>query len=86
MRWRDGAREGGPLEEHSLVVYVEPDQECVRVTPEGQLDGLTLPRLAEAVADLRAVGITAFRLDLRRLTSIDSLGLQYLNELTGAGT
>jgi anti-anti-sigma factor len=67
-----------------LSVHVEPDRDVVVVTPVGEIDMATAPQLATAVGELRAAGFRAFRIDLRRVTFLDSSGLRCLLELSAA--
>ena len=64
-----------------LEIEVRPEREWVCVAPAGELDLATVPALARAVHELRDVGFTAFKIDLRGLTFIDSTGLRLLLEL-----
>ena len=65
-----------------LAVQIESDRGWMLVRLEGELDIATLPRVAQAVCGLREAGCTALRLDLRRLSFLDSAGLRYLLELS----
>ena len=63
---------------YGFDVSVEPDREWVVVRPEGELDLATFPKLEDIVDDLIARGFDAIRLDLSRLTFIDSTGLHFV--------
>jgi anti-sigma B factor antagonist len=62
---------------------VRPDRSQVVVGLEGELDLATVPRLARAVEELRAVGWESIVLDLSGAEFVDSSGLRLLLDLDG---
>jgi anti-sigma B factor antagonist len=73
-------RQGAPL----FRVEIEPERDCVRVIPHGELDLATVAALQAQVDELRSDGIAAIVLDLRRLSFMDSTGLRLLLTLDAA--
>ena len=59
-------------------IAVEPDRAEVAVVPNGELDVSTIDALEHEVRELRDAGFAEILIDLRRITSIDSAGLQVL--------
>ena len=73
-----------PTPPFPLHVHVAPDRERVTVAPQGDLEAVTVGTLAGVVENLRALGYTALRLDLRGLAFMDSSGLRYVLCLAAA--
>jgi anti-sigma B factor antagonist len=76
-----------PREPFRLEIVDERDR--VRVAPVGELDLATAEPLAQAIRELRGLGVTHLILDLRRVSFMDSSGLRVAldlhTEATGNG-
>lgn len=57
---------------------VRPDRELVVVTLSGELDLATTPEAAKTIGELVEAGFERLRVDLSRLSFIDSSGLRML--------
>jgi anti-sigma B factor antagonist len=57
---------------------VQTEREAVRVSPIGELDLGTVPKLDACLAELRESGFRQLTVDLGRLEFIDSTGLRLL--------
>lgn len=57
------------------IVVVRPDAHSAAISPAGDLDVSTAPRLLACIDDLLAEGRRTIVLDLRAVTFIDSSGL-----------
>jgi anti-sigma B factor antagonist len=57
---------------------IRPQRSHVVVDLEGELDCATVPRLAEAIDELRAVGWEHVVVDMEAVSFIDSTGLRLL--------
>ena len=64
-----------PLPESFGIVAVRPDETSAAVSPAGDLDVSTSPRLLALLEELLEEGRTAITIDLRAVTFIDSSGL-----------
>ena len=67
-------------------IDVEPERDCVRVAPVGELDIATVDKLRGEVERLRESGFTDMVLDLRGVRFLDSTGLRLVLELDAAAT
>jgi anti-anti-sigma factor len=65
-------------------VDVAPARDSVRVSPVGELDIATVPKLQAEVVRLRESGFNRIVLDLRQVRFIDSTGLRLVLELDAA--
>ena len=59
-------------------LQIRPQRSRVVVDLEGELDCATVPRLAEAIDELRAVGWERIVVDVAAVSFIDSTGLRLL--------
>jgi len=57
---------------------VEPERDCVRVRPVGELDMATAPEVADRMQELHDAGFRRFVVDLRETTFLDSSGIRLL--------
>ena len=69
------ADEQVPAPETFGIVTVRPDDSSAAVSPAGDLDVSTSPRLLACIDELLAEGRATITLDLRAVTFIDSSGL-----------
>ena len=65
-------------------VDVAPARDSVRVSPVGELDIATVPKLEAEVVRLHESGFNRIVLDLRQVRFIDSTGLRLVLELDAA--
>ena len=70
-----------PPPESFGIVAVRPDETSAAVSPAGDLDVSTSPRLMALIEELLEEGRTAITIDLRAVTFIDSSGLGALVSL-----
>jgi anti-anti-sigma factor len=66
---------GGPLSQGSEL---RPQRSCLLVRVEGELDCATVPRLAEKIDELRALGWDDIVLEVAALSFIDSTRLRLI--------
>lgn len=64
-----------PAPETFGIVAVRPDGSSAAVSPAGDLDVSTAPRLLACIDELLAEGRSKITLDMRQVTFIDSSGL-----------
>ncbi|MGI8686123.1 MAG: STAS domain-containing protein [Acidimicrobiales bacterium] len=64
-----------PAPETFGIVAVRPDESTAAVSPTGDLDVSTSPRLLACIDELLAEGRSRITLDMRAVTFIDSSGL-----------
>ena len=64
-----------PAPETFGIVAVRPDESTAAVSPTGDLDVSTSPRLLACIDELLAEGRSKITLDMRAVTFIDSSGL-----------
>jgi anti-sigma B factor antagonist len=81
-RLRNVDYQGSPRDRRFFQVCIDPLDDGVVVTPEGELDLRTAPSLSAAIEEARAHNEGVFVLDLGSLTFMDSIGLRLVLELT----
>jgi anti-sigma B factor antagonist len=80
-RTPDGMEDQGPAQEQLMTVRTEDRDDVLILTVEGDVDGLTAPRLATAIADaFRALAGRPLVLDLTNVQFLGSTGLRTLRD------